>query len=858
LFKLSLKSALGHKARLALMMLAIVLGVAFVSGSYVFTDTMKDAFNMLFEQKSATNIVVRAQVAFGSDIGRVPAVVLPLVEGVPGVERAAPVIQGWAQPLDKAGKPIGGYGPPNLAFGWSEGSADLSGITLRDGRFPEGQGEVAIDVFTAQKYGFAIGDRIKMLLLSGTQEFTVVGTLGFGTADNLLGATAAFFSLSEAQRILGFPGAYSQVSVVADPKLDPEQVRAAIAAVLPPGTEVVLAQTAVDEGRKQTDTAIGYFNTLLLAFAGIGIFVGGFLIQNTYRIVVAQRTRELAMLRALGATARQVMRLVLVEAFMVGLVASAFGVGAGVLLAAGLRWLFGVLGIDFPQGALTVMPRTVVVGLVVGTVVTVVSAVFPARRASRIAPVAAMQEQEQTATRSMRPRIIWGTAGTALGAGLVLLGLLTDIGNSLLITGIGAAVSFIGVSVLAALAVRPFGKAVGSPLPRLFGVAGRLAQENSLRKPRRTAATASALMIGVALVTVVATLVSSVKFSITGTVRDEVIGQYEVHSPAMTNPMASGVSSELARRLKRLPEVAVASSYKMGEWRDPAEAALSPQQSGASVAPQSGVRYLIGMDPDMDQVVRLKVSSGDFKNLVGDTVMLSKGYAESRGLTVGATLAVEYPNGKRSDLRVVAIYGAQLFQTDVVIPMNAFDANYSVDFDQMVIIGLVPGVDPAAARPALEKVVADYPNAKLNNKEQYIAEAGRQLDMVLNMMTGMLAMAIVIALLGIANTLALSIMERRREIGLLRAVGMTRRQVRRMVRWEAVLIALFGAVIGLLVGVGLGVAVVAAIGSGLVVALPWANLVTYLFAAAIGGVLASVIPGWRGSRIDVLSAIAYE
>jgi putative ABC transport system permease protein len=252
------------------------------------------------------------------------------------------------------------------------------------------------------------------------------------------------------------------------------------------------------------------------------------------------------------------------------------------------------------------------------------------------------------------------------------------------------------------------------------------------------------------------------------------------------------------------------------------------------------------------------VSSGDFKSLIGDTVMLGKTYADSKGMSVGSSLAVEYPSGKRVELRVVAIYEAQLFQADVVIPMNAFSANYDIDFDQMVIIGLAAGVDPVAARPALEKVVADYPNAELNDTEQYIEKVGSQLDLLLNMMTGMLAMAIVIALLGIANTLALSIMERRREIGLLRAVGMTRRQVRRMVRWEAVLIALFGAVIGLFVGVLLGVAVVIAVGGGLVVALPWANLAVYLVAAALGGVLASVIPGWRGARTDVLSAIAYE
>jgi putative ABC transport system permease protein len=855
-FRLSWKSALGHKGRLLLMVTAIVLGVAFIAGSYVFTDSMKDAFNMLFDQQTQTDIVVRADVAFGSGTGRVPAAVLPLVQGVPGVAEASPVIQGWAQPLDKNGQPIGGNGPPNLAFAYTEASGELSAITLREGRFPESQGEVAIDVFTADKYGFAIGDRIGMLLLSGTQDFTVVGTVGFGTADNLLGATATFFSLGEAQRVLGFEGEYTEVAVKVAPGADPGQVLDAISAVIPPGTQAVTAQTTTQEGKDQVSQAVGFFNTLLLAFAGIGIFVGAFLIQNTYRIIVAQRTRELGMLRAVGATGSQVTRLVLLEALMVGLVASAIGVGVGVLLAAGLRALFGVLGIDFPQGALTVLPRTVIVSMVVGTVVTLASAILPARKASKIPPVAALRDLESTYFKSLRLRAVVGGAILALGVALVLVGLFTHLGNSLLLTGVGAAVVFIGVSTVAALFSRGFGRAVGAPLPRAFGVVGRLARENAVRKPRRMAATASALMIGVALVTVVATLVASAKASVVGTVSRDVIAQFEVQPRASVgDPLAAGLSPEIARRLRALPQVAVASAYRMGQWRDPALAGTSDR----SAMFQPGVEYLLGVDSDLDKVVRLGISSGSFADLTSGTVMLHQQYAQEKGYAVGDSFPIEFPDGTVADLRVAAIYTADLFQgTDVIIPMRTFTEHYDIAFDQMVMIDLVQGVDPGAARPALEAVVADYPNAEMNDKDQYIAKVGGQLDTVLNMMTGMLAMAIVIALLGIANTLALSIMERKREIGLLRAVGMTRRQVRRMIRWEAVLIAVFGAVVGMLVGVGLGVAVVTAVGGGIQLALPWLNLATYLVLAALGGVLASVFPGWRGSRIDLLDAIAYE
>jgi putative ABC transport system permease protein len=361
-------------------------------------------------------------------------------------------------------------------------------------------------------------------------------------------------------------------------------------------------------------------------------------------------------------------------------------------------------------------------------------------------------------------------------------------------------------------------------------------------------------MIGVALVTIVATLVASAKQSIEGTVRDEVIAEYQVQPASSGNPFAGGLSPEIAARLRELPEVAVASTYRIGEFREPGGVDV-----GTGYGPQSGISYLIGVDDGTDDVVRLAVSAGDFTALSApDTVMLHEDFATEEGLAVGDTFPIEFPDGALVDLDVVALFGADLFQTQVVISLDSFTTHYEWNLDQMVMVLLADGVDPEAARPVLEAVVADYPNAKLNNAEEYVDQVASQLDLLLNVLTGMLAMAIVIALLGIANTLALSIMERKREIGLLRAVGMTRRQVRRMIRWEAVLIAVFGAVIGMVVGVGLGVAVVAAIGSGITLALPRSNLALYLLVAAVGGIVASIVPGWRGSRLDVLDAIAYE
>lgn len=855
MLRLALRSAVGHKGRVLLMAVAIILGVAFIAGSYVFTDTLKDAFDVLFEQETNVDLVVRADVEFGFETGRVPESLARTLAALPGVGRVLPSVQGYAQPLDKEGKPIGGFGPPNLALSWGEAEAELTEVVLREGRAPVGTQEVAIDVFTARNYGFALGDPIDVLLPSGARTFTVVGTAGYGNADNLLGATLVLFDTDTAQLYLGFQDEYSQIALIVDQGADPEVVRRAVQAALPSGIEVLSAADLIAEGRQGVETGVGFFNTLLLAFAGIGIFVGAFLIQNTYRILVAQRTRELGMLRAVGATGGQVTRLVILEAFIVGLFASAVGVGVGVALAVGLRALMEALGVYFPQGSLTVLPRTVIVGLVVGTVVTVLSAILPARKAAKIPPVAALRQMESTYFRSLRLRALVGSGIVALGIALVLIGLYTDLGNPLLVTGIGAGTTFLGVSTVAPLFAQHFGRAVGAPLPRAFGVTGRLARENAVRQPRRMAATASALMIGVALVTVVATIVASAKHAVEGTVRDEVIGEYQVQPTTMGNPFAGGLSPDLASRLRALPEVAIASTYRIGEWRVPG----SGEDVGTAYGPQSGVEYLVGVDQGADRVVRLGVTSGDFADLAGDnTVMLHEGFAGEEGLAVGDTFPVEFPDGAVADLAVVAIYSADLYGSDLVISLDTFADHYDWDRDQMVIVLLAEGVDAEAARPALEAVVADFPNAELNNAEEYLDKVASQLDMMLNVLTGMLAMAIVIALLGIANTLALSIIERRREIGLLRAVGMTRRQVRRMIRWEAVLIAVFGALIGMLVGVGLGVAVVAAIGEGLTVAVPWLNLVIYLVLAALGGVVASVVPGWRGARLDVLDAIAYE
>jgi len=861
MLKLAWKGAMGHKGRLALMMIAVVLGVAFIAGTYVFTDTAKDAFNQLFEQEIGESVIIRQDLAFGggSDYGRVPASLLPAVEELPGVDWAMPYVQGSAQLLDKEGEPIGGNGPPTLGMSWTEGLELVDAVRLVDGDLPRQDGEVIIDIFSAEANEFVVGDAVEILTVSGVEEFEIVGLAGYGDMDSFLTATFVFFDLETAQRVTGFGDEYTFIYVVAEPGVDREQLQAAVAKVLPEGTEAILSEVTIEEGQDMVDEVFGMFNQAFLVFGVIAVFVAAFLIQNTYRIVVAQRTKELAMLRAVGATGRQVYWVVMIEAVFTGIVASAAGIGVGVLLALGLKVMFAALGMEMPQGSLTVLPRTIIVGLLVGTVVTVLSALLPARKASRVPPVAALREIQSTFYKSLRLRAMVGFGIVVAGVAALLYGLYANVDNGLLITGIGAGATFIGVSVIAPFFARYFGRIVGSPLPVVQGVTGRLAQENAVRKPRRMAATASALMIGVALVTVIATLFATFKGTIKETVRDEVIGEYQVQvAGGFGDPMSSGLSPELGAELRSLPEVEVVSTYRLGEWREP----IADVEEEESSSYLTGYGYVMGVDGDMDQVVRLGIIDGDFTAVDADGVMLHDTYSEDTGLSVGDPFSVEYPSGMVGEYTVAAIYSADLFgggaaSGDLIISMETFEANYDIELDQMVIIKLADGVDAEAVRPTLETVVDAFPNAELNNAEEYIDKVGAQIDLILNIITGLLGMAIFIALLGITNTLTLSIMERKREIGLLRAVGMSRRQVRRMVRWESILIAVFGATLGLTVGLALGVAVATAIG-GLTVTVPWLQLGIYALAAAVGGMVAAIWPARSGARTDLLEAIAYE
>jgi putative ABC transport system permease protein len=844
MLKLAWKGVLAHKLRLGLTAIAIVLGVAFVSGTFVFTDTLDRAFTGLFDEiNSSVDLYVRGETEFTGQVVPIPADVLDDVKAVPGIGNAVGTVQGFAQFIDNDGEPVGGQAP-TFGFSWVPGAEDLTVLTIKEGRPPENAGEVMVDAGTASMAGFEIGQTVKVILVSGTEEFEIVGFAGFGDEDNLLGASLAIFDEPTAFRVFDAPNEYASVSAVGDGSVALETLVDRVNDILPEGFEAVTAEVQSEDDQADFQEAIGFLSTALLVFAGIAVLVGSFIIYNTFSIIIAQRMKEMALLRAIGATARQVTRMVVIEALVVGFIASAVGVLGGIGLTILIRSAFEATGVSFPQGPLTIRPNTVIIGMTVGMAVTLFSAVIPARQASRIPPVAAISEATVGGPKSLRNRAIAASALTVLGVVILFFGLFTSTDNPLPMVGLGAVVLFFGVAGLSPLIARRSARIIGAPLPKVYGVTGTLARENSVRRPRRTAATASALMIGVAVVSMVAILASSLKQSITEQVNQNFgTVDFQIQASAFADPSQVGVSPAVSEQIAQLPEVAVVSPMSFGFWKN---------ENGSD-------RQLISVDPaTLDAVFLADVQTGSVAGLADGGVLLQVDTAADLGVTVGDTITMEFPLTGVEQVEVDGTFLAEGLSA-YLIGNEFFAERFSNKLNYQVFVNLADGVDPEVGRAAVEATLADYPNVELSNQAEFIESQKSQIDILLTVINALLLLAIIIALLGIANTLALSIFERKRELGLLRAVGMTRRQVRRMIRWEAVITALYGALLGLVLGIALGWAVVKALESeGLTFGFPYQLLTQYVIAAAIGGVVASIWPSIRGARTNVLEAISYE
>jgi putative ABC transport system permease protein len=837
-----------RKLRLMLSGLAVVLGVMFVSGALILTDTLSRSFDRMFagvyenvDVQVHGEPLVAVDEFEGEEVpANIPAATVDTVAAIPGVAQVTGEVEAdGARLIGADGKVVPSFGPPRMGINWT-GEDGL--VELHAGRGPTAPDEIAIDAALARNAEVSVGDRVGVLTLEPKQEFTVVGIFGFTEDRDTIGGVQfiAFTDEVAQQLMLGEPDVWSGLDVKAAGGVAPEQLRDDIAATLGDGYQVRTGEQLADEASAELKAGLSFFNYILLGFAGVALFVGIFLILNTFSIMVAQRTRELALTRAVGASRRQIITSVLLEAVVIGLIGSALGLAAGVGVGAVLAALAAGF-ISLPMAGLAVPVSAVVTAFTIGTLITLVAALLPALRAARVPPVAAMQEAA-TPDRPLTRLSIAGALVAAAGGALLTLGLSGNAaGQELWAVLGGVLVCFVGVALLTPLVARP----VVSVLGRLFAwsVPGKLGRLNSGRNPRRTAITAAALMVGVALVTGVGVMLESAKESISGLAEDTMDAELIISGDS-GGPRPATFDPAVLEDTSQLPGVAaVAGSYLDLASVDGENTYLSATNDLAA---------------DRD-IFGLTATSGSLDPLGPDQLVLDDRTAEDRGLAVGDQVQVQLSRGETHPYQVVGVYEWMPIYSGFVLPEQATE-DFGVPQPMMGFVKLTDGASVDQVRTAVAGLLADSPEVSVADQSAFIEEQTSQLDGVFTMIQVLLGLAILIAVLGIINTLALSVLERTRELGLLRAVGLGRAATMRMVTVEAVVISVFGALLGVVVGTGLGSAAVQALRDEGIdkLALPWADMGTYLALAAVVGVIAAVLPSIRAARTNVLTAIAYE
>lgn len=847
--RIALRDLWERKLRTALTALAIVLGVMMVAATYVLTDTIDRSFEDIFTQSNeGVDAVVTKREVIEADDGQVPpfsAGILDAVERTDGVAEAA---GGISDPqvsiIGSDGEPRGGNGAPS--FGFSVGPERFDPLTYVEGRKPSTDDEVVIDKASADAEGFALGDQVEIAGKEAARTYALVGIATLGDIDSFGGATLALLTLPEAQRITGKDGQLDQIQVAAGAGTSPDQLAANLSATLPNSVQAETGEQNVESQREDVGEFIDILRTALLIFAGVSLFVAAFLIFNTFSITVAQRTREFAMLRTLGAKRRQILGSVVTEAFVTGLLASVIGVLAGIGFARVIKALFDAIEIDLPATGTVVSSRTVILGLVLGTGLTVAAALIPALRATRVPPVTGLREGAVVATpRERHLRSVAATALIALGIAGMLLGLFGALSPGEAWVGVGAAAVFIGVALWSPRLVTPLASLVGRPLERLRGVPGRLARENAVRNPGRTAATAAALMIGLALVSFVAVFAAGLRGSIDDAIDKTIAGELIVSNtdgfsdiPVASVDAVAGIEGvEVASPLRYTQDEVVGIDEGFSTLIDPETAA---------------------------QVLTLDWQQGSQELLTGlgpNDAVIDEKWGSDNGLGVGDSFEAKTASGETIPY---AITGTFKDTTDFIGDYAASDANARAYGEEQsitnVFVNLAEDADVPAVRAAIdERLAAEFPTTKSEDQEQLKDSIGEELNTLLGVVYALLLLAVIVSLFGIVNTLALSIHERTRELGLLRAVGTSRRQVRRIVRYEAVITALIGAVLGAILGVVFAVIVSRPLADeGFILSIPVGTLLILLVLAALAGIVAAIGPARRASRLDVLEALAYE
>lgn len=841
MFRLTLKNLLANKVRFALTTFGVILAVSFVVSAFVLGDGLRSSFTTVSEEVTAgVDLEVRNVADFG-DTPPLPADTVSVVAGVDGVADAVANIEAAdnaVRPIRANGGSISTNGPPQLAFNWID-NAQLSPFTLVDGAPPRA-GEFTMDVDSAAKYGFVIGNTYEVMVPDGRVDLVLSGTSSFGADNSTLGAVLMQMNTDQASELFGIAGINSVAVQVAD-GADVAAVQTAVAAAVPTA-EVVDHATVLAETTEGFTKEINIVGNILLGFGGVALFVSIFIIYNTFAIVLSQRSRELALLRTVGADPKQIRRSVLGEALAVGVLASAGGIGGGVAVAKGLDALFGALGADLSEWPLILAPRTLIAAVVLGVGVTLVAAIAPARRAATVPPIAILNGGTEAGAAGSHTRKVAGVA--MFGAGLVAgVAGLTGLGSTSMTVAalaFGAIAIFLGVTVLSPLAVGGVTGMFGWPMRKMAGVAGRLAQKNAARNSRRTASTAAALMIGLALVTTALVVGQSVKATIGSTFEKSAKADYyltddldEVDFPAT-----------LADEIRKSDVVAAATGFTKFEARV-----------------DGTVTGVVGLDFDqIDAVLDLDIKSGSFNRNVSDPVVVSADKAAAIGAGVGDMLTVETANGSRVKATIVGLFDDQTVLTeDYLFDTSVLEDAGIAPTPEWLAVSIAEGASPGDVQALVAGLADNYPYAAIETASEFRDRVAATVDKMLTMVNVLVALALIIALIGIANTLALSVFERTREMGLVRAVGMSRRQLRRMVRFEAALVATFGATLGVGLGLLFGSGIVSALpvsyASGL--SIPVVPIVIVVIVAAVAGVTAAWLPARRAGRLDVLDAIAH-
>jgi putative ABC transport system permease protein len=874
MWRAAFRSLFERKLRLALTTISIVLGVGFVAGTYVLTDSIDRAFKQIFTGGiSGFDILVRTKPAFeGAERDRVPGSLVGDIRKIKGVRAAAGSVEDVAQIIDDNGKPIGGQGPPTIASTTHDNPLLRGDSRIVAGRSPRTTDEVVLDRYTADQQQWKVGRKIKIQAGGPVRDFTLVGLFEIKGVPNFGGATVVVFNLKSAQEIFHRGDAVDTVEVRAETGQDVGELRRRVDERIGNRYQVVARTTLIQEAVEDIGQFLGFLSNALLTFGFIALFVGAFLIFNTFSILFAQRKREFAMLRAIGAKGSQVFRVVLAETLLIGLVASAVGVGVGMGLAVGLQRLLKAFKITLPTSGTPLLPRTIIVSMIVGTLVTLVAGFVPAVRASRIAPLEALREASLLPSKKrIRRRIVVGLVILAGGVGALVWGMFGDPPNRLVVLGSGAAATLLSVAVMAPAITKPLSVILGWPIAKVLGISGDLARGNAVRDRYRTAATASALMIGVALVTMIAVLAASIRAS-----ADRANTEHFRADFLLTVLGPTDIGPDLLPSIRDLPEVEEATSLR-------SQAGLLAGDN-VSVARTVGVGGIV--PKEAQRLIFTEMKEGELTDLT-DGIFLHEDLAKSLKVELGDEINARFPRSapteaeiargsgpgppisrgttglKKSDfeqLEVQGIFSDGFVGRQAVIARDTYEKKFIDQRDGVIFVQAASTVSLKSAKQALEKVAKGYPQVQVFDQAGLRAQNARGINQLLGLVYALLFLAILIALFGIVNTLILSVLERTREIGLLRAVGLTRRQVRRMIRWESIIVSIMGSLLGTGVGVFFAWILVQGLrDEGLdIFRVPGRSLAIYVAIAAVAGVIAAIGPARRAARVDVLRAIAYE